>query len=144
MTKFKILQVCFGEGYAGSAKMAIVNSFYLKDMGYDIKFLVSENSLTGKRTAECGLNTTAFNSNMPFNELFAQICKVFDEFKPNFVICNHSLDRKIGIKLRSKYKKTFTNIAYRHNMSESFPIIGSLIYNIYYDYSIACSAGVGK
>lgn len=144
MTKLKILQICFGEGYAGSAKMAIVNSTYLKDMGYDIKFLVSENSLTGKRTIESGIDTAALNSSLPFNELFTQICKIFEKFKPNFVICNHSLDRKIGIKLRSKYKKTFVNIAYRHNMSESFPIIGSLIYNIYYDFSIACSVGVGK
>lgn len=144
MTKPKILQICFGEGYAGSAKMAIVNSFYLQKMGYEIGFIVSENSLTGKRTIECGLNTKAFNSSLPFKELFEQVCGVFEEFRPDFVICNHSLDRKIGIKLRSKYKKTFTNIAYRHNMSESFPVIGSIIYNLYYDYSIACSAGVGR
>jgi len=58
------------------------------------------------------------------------------------VISHHSLDRKIGLSLKKKYKDQFINIAYRHNISKTVPIIGPYIYNRYYDYLLACSQGV--
>ena len=39
-------------------------------------------------------------------------------------------------------KKDIISIAYRQNISLSTPFIGSLIYNKYFDYMIACSQGV--
>lgn len=140
----KVLQICFGDGYAGSAKMAVLSSGLLLSKGMDVKFLASENSLTEKRSLEKGINTLALNSRKPFKELKEDVFKVFTDYKPSVVITHHSLERKCGISLRRKFKKSFTNIAYRHNLSQSAPIVGALLYNIYFDYLIACGTGVGK
>lgn len=45
----KILQICFGDGYAGSAKMAILFSNLVAGKDFDVTFLASENSLTEKK-----------------------------------------------------------------------------------------------
>jgi len=141
---FKVLQISFGEGYAGSATMAILSSLALDKLGYSISLIVSENSLTEKRGNERGINTVSFNSKSSNKNLFNQIEKYYKDFKPDFVISYHSLDRKLAIKLRQNYKKEFVNIAYRQNMSKSFPVIGQWIYNKYFDYQLACSFGVAE
>lgn len=140
----KVLQLCFGDGYAGSAKMAVLSSELLSLKGVDVLFLASDNSLTEKRSREKGINTLSLNTRKPFTELKQDVFKVFSEYKPSVVITHHSLERKCGISLRRKFKNSFTNIAYRHNLSQSVPIIGALLYNIYFDYLIACGTGVGK
>jgi glycosyltransferase involved in cell wall biosynthesis len=60
------------------------------------------------------------------------------------VFSYHSLDRKVGIALKRKFGKKIINISYRQNMSESAPVIGAIIYNLYNDYMLACSHGVAK
>ena len=48
------------------------------------------------------------------------------------------------MKLKAKLKKDIISVAYRQNISLSTPFIGSLIYNKYFDFMIACSHGVAK
>ena len=48
----KVLQICFGDGYAGSAKMAILSSELLQKRGFEVIFLASQNSLTEKRALD--------------------------------------------------------------------------------------------
>ena len=43
--KYKILQFSFGDGFAGSAKMAILSSKALVDQGHSVKLVVSKDSL---------------------------------------------------------------------------------------------------
>jgi glycosyltransferase involved in cell wall biosynthesis len=71
-----------------------------------------------------------------------KIIPLFEQAHPSIVISHHSIDRKIGLALKRKFKDDFINIGYRHNISKTVPIIGSFIYNRYYDYLIACSQGV--
>ena len=46
------------------------------------------------------------------------------------------------MKLKAKLKKEIISVAYRQNISLSTPFIGSLLYNRYFDFIIACSYGV--
>lgn len=141
---FKIFQFSFGDGYAGSAKVAILSSKLLKEKGHDVTLFASKNSLTEKRGMESGVKVIALNSGIEFKNLLAQITEHYNNARPDFIISHHSLDRKIGFKLKSKYKDQFINIGYRHNITKSFPVIGPLLYNHYYDYLIACSRGVAN
>jgi glycosyltransferase involved in cell wall biosynthesis len=140
----KILQICFGDGYAGSAKMAILFSNLVNGKEFEVTFLASLGSLTEKRAREKNFNVISMDSRQNFKSLIEEIYSVFDKIKPDYVISHHSLDRKIGISLRKKFGKRFINIGYRHNITKSAPIIGALLYNYYFDYLIACGDGVGK
>ncbi len=148
----KIFQFSFGDGYAGSAKIAILSSELLMQKGYQVTLFVSKNSLTEKRGRErergseagSSLSVVALNSSQKFNLLFEEIINFFEKVKPDYVISYHSLDRKVGLHLKRKYKKQFINIAYRQNMTKSAPIIGAVLYNLFFDYLIACSGGVAK
>lgn len=142
--KFKIFQFSFGDGYAGSAKVAILSSRLLSEKGHNVTLFVSDNSLTEKRAKEMGINVIAMNSSENFKDLIKKITEYFEIVKPDFLISHHSLDRKIGFKLKSKFKKEFINIGYRHNITKTFPLIGPLLYNHYYDYLISCSKGVAE
>lgn len=137
-----IFQFSFGDGYAGSSKVALVSSSLLMNAGHIVHLFVSENSLTEKRAKEDGLIVHSINSNQKFGEIFKKILPIFESEQPAIVISHHSLDRKIGIELKRKFKKSFINIGYRHNISKTVPLIGPFIYNRYYDYLIACSQGV--
>lgn len=141
---YKLIQLSFGDGYAGSAKMAILSSKVLLEKGQDVILFVSKNSLTEKRAIEKGINTIALDNNKKLSMLTNEVLFSIKDFNPNFVITYHSLDRKIGIRLKRKLKNELKSIAYRQNMSKSLPIIGSVIYNKYYDYMIACSDGVAN
>lgn len=46
--RYNILQFSFGDGYAGSAKMAILSSSALIEKGHNVKLFVSKDSLTKK------------------------------------------------------------------------------------------------
>lgn len=138
----RLFQFTFGDGYAGSAKIAIESSELLAGKGFDVTLFVSKNSLSEKRTKEKKLNVVSLNDKQDFKSLFKEINSHFDRTKPQYVISHHSLDRKIGFKLKSLYKNKFINIGYRHNITKSFPFIGPFMYNHYYDYLIACSRGV--
>jgi len=140
---FKIFQFSFGDGYAGSAKVAILSSKLLMEKGHNVTLFASKNSLTEKRGQESGVNVIALDSGMEFKKLLTQIIEHYNKAKPDFVISHHSLDRKVGFKLKSKFKNEFINIGYRHNITKSFPVIGPMLYNHYYDFLIACSSGVG-
>ncbi len=140
--KFKIFQFSFGDGYAGSAKVAILSSKLLSEKGHDVTLFASQNSLTKKRAGEIGVKVVAYDSSQPFKDLMKKINEHFETAKPDFVISHHSLDRKIGFKLKSKFRKDFISLGYRHNITKTFPLIGPALYNHYYDYLIACSKGV--
>jgi len=140
----KLLQISFGEGYAGSAKIAILSSDLLSKRNYDVTLIVSKNSLTEKRAKERGVKVIAIDTTKKFNSISNETDKYFLEIKPQVIISHHSLDRKVGMKLKRKYRKQFLNIGYRHNISKSTPIIGPLLYNSYFDYLIACSKGVAN
>lgn len=140
--KRTLFQFSFGDGYAGSAKIAIISSELMMRKGYNVFLFATENSLTERRAEEKGINVISLNSRNKFNELMKEIFIFFEKENPDWIINYHSLDRKAGITLKRKFKKKFINIAYRQNESLSTPIIGSFIYNLYYDYQIACSRGV--
>jgi glycosyltransferase involved in cell wall biosynthesis len=144
MDKFKIFQFSFGDGYAGSAKVAILSSKLLAEKGYPVTLFASKNSLTEKRAKELGVNVISLDSSADFKGLMKPVFSKFEKEKPRFVLSHHSLDRKVGFKLKSKFGKAFFNIGYRHNISKSFPVIGPLMYNWYYDALIACSGGVAE
>jgi glycosyltransferase involved in cell wall biosynthesis len=136
-----IFQFSFGDGFAGSAKVALQSSRLLKEKGYNLILFVTRNSLTEKRAAEYELEYVSLDDRLKFKLLIAEIEKYLDKYKPDIIIGHHSLDRKTGIALKRRYPY-LKNIAYRHNITKSFPLIGSYIYNRYTDYLIACSRGV--
>ncbi|HEX7358105.1 MAG TPA: glycosyltransferase, partial [Ignavibacteriaceae bacterium] len=136
-----IFQFSFGDGYAGSSKVALLSSKLLIEEGNDVQLFVSKNSLTEKRAMEQEIPVHSFRP-QKFSELMKNIYPIFNQFKPKVVVSHHSLDRKIGIDLKRKYKNIFFNIGYRHNITKSVPIIGAFLYNRFFDYLIACSNGV--
>ena len=140
----KVFQFSFGDGFAGSAKIAILSSKLLQEKGYSVTLFVSKNSLTEKRAIENGLNIVSLDDSKKFKELILEIIPHFKKEKPRIVISHHSLDRKVGFELKKKFRNNFINIGYRHNISKSFPILGPFLYNRYYDSLIACSKGVGS
>ena len=144
MDRIKIFQFSFGDGFAGSAKMALLSSEALLQKGFDVTLFASINSLTASRAKLKKIPLVELDSSQKFKSLINQIINLFEETKPNIVIAYHSLDRKVGIALKRKYGKKVMNISYRQNMSESAPIIGAIIYNLYNDYVLACSNGVRK
>jgi len=141
---YKIFQFSFGDGYAGSAKMAVLSSKALIDKGHQVKLFVSKDSLTKKRALEKGIPIVELDSRQKLSLLLKEVMDNFEGEKPNFAVAFHSLDRKVVMKLKAKFKKEILSIAYRQNISLSTPFIGSLIYNRYFDYMIACSRGVAK
>ncbi len=154
----KIFQFSFGDGYAGSAKIAILSSELLAEKGYEVTLFSSTGSLTEKRGKEKeeeskskiknekrgSLKVVSLDSSKKFNLLFEEIANYFEKETPDFVISHHSLDRKVGLNLKRKFGRKFINIAYRHNITKSAPVIGAILYNYHFDYLIACSGGVGK
>ncbi len=137
-----LFQVSFGDGYAGSAKIAILSSEQLMKRGYDLRLFASENSLTERRAKERGINVISLDTSRDFKNIYAEFKEQFNKLNPEHIISYHSLDRKVGLNLKKEYKKRFYNIAYRQNITKSAPIIGPFIYNRYFDYQIACSQGV--
>jgi glycosyltransferase involved in cell wall biosynthesis len=140
--KYNILQFSFGDGYAGSAKMAILSSSALIEKGHNVKLFVSKDSLTKKRALEKGIPITEIESRQKTSSLVKEVIKNLGEDKSNFVVAYHSQDRKVVMKLKSKLKKEIISVAYRQNISLSTPFIGAFIYNKYFDFMIACSQGV--
>ncbi len=59
---YRILQFSFGDGYAGSAKMAILSSSALIEKGHNVKLFVSKDSLTKKRALEKGIPIVELDS----------------------------------------------------------------------------------
>ncbi len=141
--KYKIFQFSFGDGYAGSAKVAILSSYLLSKKGHDVTLFVSADSLTEKRANELGVKTVSFDTSVSLKKYLPEIFEIFLSSQPQFVISHHSLDRKVGVKLKRKFKN-FINIGYRHNITKSFPVIGPIMYNYFYDYLVACSKGVAN
>lgn len=137
-----IFQFSFGDGYAGSSKVALVSSKLLMQHGTIVHLFVSKDSLTEKRAKEDGILIHSLDSRQKFKELMNKIIPLFEQAKPGIVISHHSLDRKIGLELKKKFRDDFINVGYRHNISKTVPVIGPFIYNRYYDYLIACSQGV--
>jgi glycosyltransferase involved in cell wall biosynthesis len=137
-----IFQFSFGDGYAGSAKVALVSSKILLNNRHQVHLIASDGSLTLQRAKQEKINVHSFDSHQNFKELIKKIIPLFEQYSPQVVISHHSLDRKVGIALKKKFKGRFVNIGYRHNISETVPLIGSIIYNRYFDFLIACSQGV--
>jgi glycosyltransferase involved in cell wall biosynthesis len=139
---YKIFQFSFGDGYAGSAKMAVLSSKVLRDKGHEVKLFVSKDSLTKKRALEKGIPIIELNSRQKFSALVKEVVENIGEEKPDFALAYHSQDRKVVMKIKAKLKKEIISVAYRQNISLSTPFIGSLLYNRYFDFMIACSRGV--
>jgi len=135
--KYNILQFSFGNGYAGSAKMAILSSSVLIKNGHKVILIVSKDSLTKKRAVEKGIPILEFDSKQKTSFLVKEIFKRLGEENYNFAVAYHSQDRKVVMNLKSKLKKEIISVAYRQNISLSTPFIGSLIYNKYFDSMIA-------
>ncbi|HCV43683.1 MAG TPA: hypothetical protein DGH68_09385 [Bacteroidetes bacterium] len=142
--KKSVFQCSFGDGYAGSARMALYGCTQLAMRDYDVALLASVGSLTAERALKEGITTTTIDTTRPLNEVIASVGAAFEKHRPRFFISYHSLDRKVGRALRGRYGRSFFNIADRQNLSRTVPIIGSLLYNIYFDYLIACSDGVAR
>jgi len=142
--KYKILQFSFGDGYAGSAKMAILSSNALIKQGHSVKLFVSRDSLTNKRAVEKGISVVELDSKHKTSALVKEVVKSIENEKPDFAIAYHSQDRKVVMKLKSALKKNIISVAYRQNISLSTPVIGPLLYNKYFDFMIACSRGVAQ
>ncbi len=140
----RLLQISFGDGYAGSAKIAILSSDLLSKRNYDVTLIVSKNSLTEQRAKERGVKLFAIDTTKKFKTIFSETDQYYLGIKPNVIISHHSLDRKVGMKLKRKYRKQFINIGYRHNVTKSTPIIAPFLYNRYFDHLIACSKGVAN
>lgn len=141
---YKIFQFSFGDGYAGSAKMAVLSSKALIDKGHLVRLFVSKDSLTKKRALEKGIPIFELDSRQKFSSLLKVVINKLGEEKPDFAVAYHSQDRKVVMKLKAKLKKEILSIAYRQNISLSTPFIGSLLYNRYFDFMIACSRGVAR
>lgn len=137
-----IFQFSFGDGFAGSSKVALVSSKILMQQGNVVHLFVSRDSLTEKRAKLEGILIHSLDTSQKLKELMNKIIPLFEHAKPDIVISHHSLDRKIGLELKKKFKNDFINVGYRHNISKTVPIIGPFIYNRYYNYLIACSQGV--
>ena len=142
--KYKILQFSFGDGFAGSAKMAVLSSKALLDFGHSVKLIVSKDSLTKKRALEKGIPIIELDSKKKNSLIVKDIFANTDLNYTHFVVAYHSQDRKVVMKLKSKLKKEIVSVAYRQNISLSTPIIGSFLYNKYFDFMIACSDGVKR
>lgn len=124
--------------------MALLSSEVLLKKDFDVTLFASKNSLTASRAKLKKIPHVELDTSQKFKSLIKQIIDHAEKEKPNIIISYHSLDRKVGIALKRKYGKKIVNISYRQNMSESAPIIGAIIYNLYNDYVLACSNGVGK
>jgi glycosyltransferase involved in cell wall biosynthesis len=142
LTSLNIFQFSFGDGYAGSARIALQSSELLMKKGHKVTLFVSENSFTEKRAADAGINIISLDSSQSYSVLKNKIFSAYRDLKPQIIIGHHSLDRKLGLSLKKKFKNNLINISYRHNITKSVPLIGSFIYNMYSDYLIACSTGV--
>ncbi len=137
-----LFQVSFGDGYAGSAKIAILSSEKLIKIGYDLRLFASKGSLTERRAKERGIEVISLDTTGVFKGIYKEFKGYFTQLNPFAVISYHSLDRKLGLNLKKEYKDKFKNVAYRQNITRSIPIIGPIIYNRYFDYQLACSGGV--
>jgi glycosyltransferase involved in cell wall biosynthesis len=140
--RYNILQFSFGDGYAGSAKMAILSSSALIEKGHNVKLFVSKDSLTKKRASDKGIPIVEIESKQKTSSLVKEVIKNLGEEKVDFTVAYHSQDRKVVMKLKSKLKNEIISVAYRQNISLSTPFIGAFIYNKYFDFMIACSQGV--
>jgi len=140
--KYSILQFSFGDGFAGSAKMAILSSKALINNGHNVKLFVSEDSLTKKRALEKGIPVIEVDSKKKKSLLTNYVLSQLKNERYDFAVAYHSQDRKVVMKLKSILKNEIISVAYRQNISLSTPIIGSIIYNKYFDYMIGCSRGV--
>lgn len=141
---YTILQFSFGDGYAGSAKMAVLSSKALIDKGHHVKLFVSKDSMTKKRALEKGIPIAELDSRQKPSLMFKNVMNNINGEKPDFVVAYHSQDRKVVMKIKAKLRKEIISVAYRQNISLSTPFIGSLLYNRYFDFMIACSRGVAK
>jgi len=109
--KYKILQFSFGDGYAGSAKMAILSSNVLIKQGHSVKLFVSRDSLTNKRAVEKGISVVELDSKHKTSALVKEVVKSIENEKPDFAIAYHSQDRKVVMKLKSALKKNIISAA---------------------------------
>jgi glycosyltransferase involved in cell wall biosynthesis len=139
---YKIFQFSFGDGYAGSAKMAVLSSSILMAPGHNVRLFVSKDSLTKRRALEKGIPIIELDSRQKLSLLVEEVIQNFSGERPDFAVAYHSQDRKVVMKLKAKFKKEIISIAYRQNISLSTPFIGSLLYNRYFDFMVACSQGV--
>lgn len=124
--------------------MALSGCTELAKRDFDVTLFASAGSLTAERARNEGIRTITVDTSQRIDEVVKQVSEEFARGRPHFFISYHSMDRKVGRALRKRFGKTFLNIADRQNQSQSIPVVGSLLYNIYFDYLIACSDGVAS
>jgi len=141
--KKKITQISLGDGYAGSAKFAILSSAAFAKMGHEIQVVTSESSLTERRARDLGLVTATLPRENEALQL-ATLKSILAQFQPEYVIAHHSRERKFLMQLRRQQGRRFFAIAFRNIVSRSFPIFSSIPYNLWLDMNVACGKGVAR
>ena len=144
MSKKKIIQISLGDGYAGSAKFAILSSIGFKNLGHDVSMIVTKESLTEKRARDAGLKIKSLPSKNNNEQNYALLRQILGELEPEFVIAHHSKERKYLMKFRRQEGRKFYNIAFRNIVSQSFPFFSAIPYNLWIDLNVACSEGVAR
>lgn len=139
----RILQISLGDGYAGSARFAILSSKALVKRGHDLGLLVSAGSLTESRGALEGLDIVSLPQEKNKN-LFEDFEKMILDWKPDVVVAHHSMERKHLMRMRRRGNANFQAMAFRNIVSRSFPFVSALPSNFWLDGVIACSHGVAR
>lgn len=139
----RILQISLGDGYAGSARFAILSSKALMKRGHDLGLLVSPGSLTESRGDREGLDIVSL-PRRPDKNLFEDFEQMILDWKPDVVVAHHSKERKHLMRMRRMGSANFMAMAFRNIVSRSFPFISAVPSNFWLDGIIACSHGVAR
>ncbi|MEK6572136.1 MAG: hypothetical protein AABZ61_12245, partial [Bacteroidota bacterium] len=134
LTQGPIWQISFGDGYAGSAKFALLTTQYLQNHGCDVAIAVSTNSLTEKRAGSRGLRTISLDTSQPDGVVFEKLQTAFTSERPRLIVSHHSLERKLSMRLKRKFKREFKNVAFRNIVALSLPLVSAVPYNLWFDY----------
>ena len=87
---YKIFQFSFGDGYAGSAKMAVLSSKVLIDKGHKVILFVSKDSVTKKRALEKNIPIVELDSRQKLSQLMKDVIDNIEGEKPDFAVAYHS------------------------------------------------------
>lgn len=144
VNKKKIVQISLGDGYAGSAKFAILSSLGFQQQGHEVTLIATEGSLTERRAQQAGLKIETLPTKHDDELNFKVLNKKLEALRPEFVIAHHSQERKYLMRFRRQQGRKFYSIAFRNIVSRSFPLVSSIPYNLWFDLNVACSKGVAK
>lgn len=140
----KLLRLSLGDGYGGSHTGALLLTEYSASRGVETLLVVSKGSLTERRAQEKGLRFVAIDDDASDRELFDFLKAEIERFAPALLVAHHSRERKLSLRLKRKLGDRFINVAHRHNISKTAPLVGPFLYNRYCDYHIAVHESVKR